>query len=738
MKILILSDSLNVGGAETHIELLANEIYKMGHEVAVASTGGLIQSRLIQNKIKCYRLPKITQSSTLSNSITKLRQIFNQRKAILKIIKQFKPDVVHAHTRTTAFLANGICKFQKIPLITTCHALFSMKFPKNRLSKWGCRTIAVSQDIANHLVRHGVLRKAIDVIPNGVKLPLHNKYEHSKDDVYNNNAHKIVFVSRLDEDCSLGAHVLCSIAPILAQKYNNCQIFIVGGGTEYHKIKEKAQEINDKLNRELIIAVGQSENPSDFFKKASLFVGVSRAALEAMSCGMPVILLGNEGYLGLLSPENLKIAQDTNFTCRGTATTNGTTALKSLLLRDICKYFELSQEGKSSISNFSYQLVKKEYGAYDMANKTIGVYQKAINNYAKVHPTAKNRSLKISVCGYYGHKNLGDEAILSIIKQKLSFYFPNAKIYIISGKNPIKILRRLHKTDLFIFGGGSLLQNSTSNASLFYYLSIIHVANLLCKHKIMLANGIGPIQNHLISSKVLLKIIGKAINTFDYISVRDTNSQSILKAILPNRKIHLIPDPTLLCARDLLQTSNPLERKTYFVYIPCSNALQKNNITPYKLADSLSYIKNKFSTPITIAVLNPKKDLKLAKKLKGELESIKIVCPDTPIELCSILDNAKFVISQRYHGSLFALIKKTPALSISSDPKLRALCEDYRLFPCQHTDIIASPDKIIRKLVELKKEFEDNSYIRESSVEKSCVRVDNELKKLFQFFSNLY
>ena len=55
MKILILSDSLNVGGAETHIELLANEIYKMGHEVAVASAGGLIQSRL---KLRGQRLHK--------------------------------------------------------------------------------------------------------------------------------------------------------------------------------------------------------------------------------------------------------------------------------------------------------------------------------------------------------------------------------------------------------------------------------------------------------------------------------------------------------------------------------------------------------------------------------------------------------------------------------------------------------------------------------------------------------
>ena len=40
MKILILIDTLDIGGAESHVEVLATELRYMGHEVIVASAGG--------------------------------------------------------------------------------------------------------------------------------------------------------------------------------------------------------------------------------------------------------------------------------------------------------------------------------------------------------------------------------------------------------------------------------------------------------------------------------------------------------------------------------------------------------------------------------------------------------------------------------------------------------------------------------------------------------------------------
>ena len=67
---------------------------------------------------------------------------------------------------------------------------------------------------------------------------------------------RIVFVSRLDKDCSLGAFLLCKIAPSLIKLYNEIEIYIVGGGEEYNKISSLAAKIKAKFNNKLIFATG--------------------------------------------------------------------------------------------------------------------------------------------------------------------------------------------------------------------------------------------------------------------------------------------------------------------------------------------------------------------------------------------------------------------------------------------------------------------------------------------------
>ena len=495
---------------------------------------------------------------------------------------------------------------------------------------------------------------------------------------------RIVFVSRLDSDCSLGAFILCEIAPKLATKYDDLEIIIVGGGTEFSKIHKQSEQINRELNHKLILATGAVESPSDFFDKNTLFIGVSRASLEAMAHGLPVILLGNEGKLGLLDENNLELAKKTNFTCRGEGTNLNKNALKSFLFNEICRFYELSDAERLRLKILSKNVIKGGYSAQNMAQKTLNFYKKVITQHA-------SSNLKIVICGYYGHKNLGDEAIFSVINKKLREIYPGADIHIINSKNPFKNALAMWHTDLFIFGGGSLLQNSTSNASLFYYLAIIHIAHAFAKRTIMLSNGIGPIENRYFSRNILSKIIAKSVDAFDFISVRDTDSQKSLAKMLPHRKIHLIRDPAFSFAPQISKTDKSNAKKECFVYIPCARGLNKSKISLVDLTKSLRKLEKSFEIPVAIVVLNPEEDLQVAKELSKHLENSKILCPGTPSELFSILKNVKFVISQRYHGTLFSYLCQIPTLSISNDPKMHAFCKDFELFRCQNTDILENP-----------------------------------------------
>ncbi len=185
---------------------------------------------------------------------------------------------------------------------------------------------------------------------------------------------KIIFTSRLDDDCSLGAHLLCQIASALASKYPQIQINIIGGGTEYPKIAPMTQKINQKLNRELILLLGSQPRPTDFYDENTLFVGVSRAALEAMSCGSPIILLGNEGYLGLLDESKLPAAIKTNFTCRAHPICTA-----DELFSEISHYHSLPETEKARLSCLSREIVAKYFSAEKMARETLSLYHELLS-----------------------------------------------------------------------------------------------------------------------------------------------------------------------------------------------------------------------------------------------------------------------------------------------------------------------------------------------------------------------
>lgn len=157
IKILMLIDSLDVGGAETHVETLVRELCALGCKVAVASGGGEVARRLGKSGVRHIRFSGSAPASLFAS--------------IFAIIARENPDVVHAHTRKTAFCAHFACKALGIPLVMTAHARFSMSEPKKLLSKWGDATIAVSRDIKNHLLLNTRLSpNRITVIENGVKI----------------------------------------------------------------------------------------------------------------------------------------------------------------------------------------------------------------------------------------------------------------------------------------------------------------------------------------------------------------------------------------------------------------------------------------------------------------------------------------------------------------------------------------------------------------------------------------
>ena len=160
MKILMATMGLDIGGAETHIVELSKELKSRGHQVAVVSNGGVYVPEIEAAGIRHYAAPLNRRSV---GSMLQAQRILRQ------VIAREKPDIVHAHARIPAFLCGRLQKSMGFAFVTSCHGVYQVSGALRLLSNWGERTLAVSEDIRDYLVRqYNVPQEHITLTINGI------------------------------------------------------------------------------------------------------------------------------------------------------------------------------------------------------------------------------------------------------------------------------------------------------------------------------------------------------------------------------------------------------------------------------------------------------------------------------------------------------------------------------------------------------------------------------------------
>ena len=147
-------------------------------------------------------------------------------------------------------------------------------------------------------------------------------------------------------------------------------MIVVGGGNDFENVKAQAKEINEQLGNEAIILTGPRIDINRLISPAKLFVGVSRSALEAMAEKKPVIIAGNEGYIGLFDESKLQVGIDTNFCCRGCEEST-----PEKLANDIGTFFGMWDEDIDELAEFGRNLIMSDYSVTRMADDTARAYR---------------------------------------------------------------------------------------------------------------------------------------------------------------------------------------------------------------------------------------------------------------------------------------------------------------------------------------------------------------------------
>ena len=311
-------------------------------------------------------------------------------------------------------------------------------------------------------------------------------------------------------------------------------------------------------------------------------------------------------------------------------------------------------------------------------------------------------SKNILICGYYGFDNAGDEAVLfSIVRDLRTVLGEDIEITVLSNdvettqeRYKVKAVNRWGKRglldavkncDLFISGGGSLLQDVTSKNGILYYLGLIAAAKYYKKPVLIYAQGIGPInsaRNRFLTAKLLNKVSA--------ITVRDKESAEELQAMGVNKAIVVTADPVLSVGRygaDPTAGKEILghygwneEKKTLMVALrPWANEHKFVEQVAIACAQmqregwQLVFVPMQQSRDDRI---NEETALKI-RELNGEMPIV-IKEQLMPVEVISVLQNADMVLGMRLHALIIGAALGKPVVGLEYDPKISAFMESIK------------------------------------------------------------
>ena len=684
MKIFMATMGLDIGGAETHIVELSKELKARGHEVVIASNGGVYVQEVTAAGIRHYSVPMNRRS---------VKNMMRSRALLKDILRKEKPDIVHAHARIPAFLCGTLQGSLKFPFVTSCHGVFEVSGVLKLLSNWGERTLAVSEDIRDYLVReYGVPTEHITLTINGIDT---NKFspdvsgEAVRKEFALGDGVVIGHVSRLDQAACHTARQLIELAPRLDGAYPGIHILITGGGDSFEQLKERAEQVNRDLGRTCVVLTGPRTDVNAIAAACQVFVGVSRSALEAMAEEKPVVLSGAQGHTGLFCPELLQKAIDTNFCCR-----TDLVADEETLYRAVTQALDLPQEEKQRLGAYGRQTVQTYYSVQRMAQDCLDVYEQV-----------RRRKYRVVMSGYYGFSNAGDDAILQSIHEGILAASKDISVTVLSNDPQLtwnlcgleavprfrfwKVLGALRSCDALLSGGGSLLQDRTSTRSLVYYLSIIRGAELFGKPVMLYANGIGPVRKPENRRRVK-----RAVERAALVTLRDRSSANELREMGVKRPdLYVTADPVFNLppapqerGEELLRSAQ-LPENTPFAAISVRNWPGTGDF-PKQLAGLCDHLRRTYGMEILFLLMQPGHDRATTNQVRELMEepSYLLDTACTPRELMAVLGRAKLCVAMRLHTLIFAARMAVPCIGLVYDPKVESYLQELDMPSAGHVE----------------------------------------------------
>lgn len=280
MRLLLVSPSMERGGAERQVVALAVDQARRGHTVAVAAPDGPLAGPLRELGLDLHPIGDRGRSRPGA-----------ARTAIelAGAIRRFSPDVVHTHNPKMT----GVAVMAALPrraiaggaLVATHHG----GRPEDdrsaaRLLRRADRIACVSADLAQRMVARGCSAEAVEVVPNGTPLGPDDIARGAEDEDLVIAVGRLVPVKAVDR--------LVAAAPLILEAVPTARFLVVGDGPERPRLESVAAALG---LGSAVSFTGAVSDAAELIGRSAVLVltstseGLPLVVLEAMAAGVPVV-----------------------------------------------------------------------------------------------------------------------------------------------------------------------------------------------------------------------------------------------------------------------------------------------------------------------------------------------------------------------------------------------------------------------------------------------------------------
>ncbi len=545
MKVLHMIGGGDVGGAKIHVLSLVKEL-----------------SKYIDVKIIALRPGQFADDAKkigIDIEVIRSRNFISDIKKTIHIIKSGGYEIVHSHGAKANMFAFFTRRHTNIPTVTTVHSDYRLDYLQSFLKRYTFGLIntfalrfvdyyvTVSNRFKDMLIERKFNFENIYTVYNGMdfSIPLP---EYSRSSFIE----KFDLCSKINEDDVL-VGILARLVPVkgvdtfieaaaeVVAKNDKIKFLIGGDGEDRRKLERKVKSLglSDK-----VFFLGWIEGPYEFLSSIDINV------LSSLSETFPYsILEGVKVYKATISTNVGGIPDLIDHGRNGFLFDPGDHIALAINILDLAD----NPEKRFDMAKRLYDKASRNFSLDSMCRSQLKIYNSIRDREAA--DSEKPAHYDAMISGYYGFKNIGDDAMLTAILNDLQKFRKDARTIILTNDpieakkaygvnsinrlNFIKIISTMKKSDLFIYGGGTLIQESTSTRSLLYYLFSMWIAKKLGCNVMLYANGIEPINKRI--NRRLTKV---AIDGLNLITLREEESWKELQGLgIVKPRIEITADP---------------------------------------------------------------------------------------------------------------------------------------------------------------------------------------------------